>query len=32
MGEKKDETIDLLFSMKDKMDRFFAASAFPVFK
>jgi HSP20 family protein len=27
MGEKKDETIDLLFSMKDKMDRFFAASA-----
>jgi HSP20 family protein len=26
MGEKKDETIDLLFSMKDKMDRFFAAS------
>ena len=26
MGEKKDETIDLLFSMKDKMDRFFAAT------
>jgi HSP20 family protein len=26
MSEKKDETIDMLFSMKDKMDRFFAAS------
>ena len=26
MGEKKDETFEMLFSMKNKMDRFFAAS------
>ncbi len=26
MSEKKDETFEMLFSMKDKMDRFFATS------
>ncbi|NPA24370.1 MAG: Hsp20/alpha crystallin family protein [Deltaproteobacteria bacterium] len=26
MGRKKDETFDMLFSMKNKMDRFFAVS------
>ncbi|HDS17012.1 MAG TPA: Hsp20/alpha crystallin family protein [Proteobacteria bacterium] len=26
MGRKKDETIEMLFSMKNKMDRFFSAS------